>query len=95
MDIYVYYRVPLANVSILQLMLLAMQQSLAAGHQIDCSLKRRPELVDGCQTWMEVYPDVPEHFDDALAKAVAVHDLLPLIAGERHTEIFVDIDTCA
>ena len=95
MDIYVYYRVPLANASLLQQRLQAMQHSLAERHLIACSLKRRPESSEGCQTWMEVYLQVPEDFARVLANAVASHDLTPLIAGERHLETFVDIDACA
>ena len=95
MDIYVYYRVPLANASILQPRLQAMQQSLAEQHKISCHLKRRPELSEGCQTWMEVYQQVPEDFASVLASAVDSHDLIPLIAGERHVETFVDIEACA
>lgn len=72
-----------------------MQQSLAEQHQIACHLKRRPELSEGCQTWMEVYQQVPEHFASALSEAVAAEGLMTLIAGERHLETFVDINACA
>lgn len=95
MDIYVYYRVPPANAPILQPHVQMMQQSLAQHHHIRCSLKRRPELSEGHQTWMEVYQQVPEYFSDALAEAVASHDLMTLIAGARHVETFVDLEACA
>lgn len=95
MDIYVYYRVPLANVTMLQPRLQAMQQSLAAQHEIACSLKRRPEPIEGCQTWMEIYQQVPEHFAAVLEEAVASLELMTLIAGERHVETFVDLEACA
>lgn len=95
MDIFVYYRVTPANTSALHSRLQAMQQSLAGQHNIACSLKRRPELSDGCQTWMEIYQQVPEHFAATLGEAVASHDLMTLIAGERHVETFVDIEACA
>jgi len=95
MDIYVYYRVTLPNTSALHLRLQTMQRSLTEQHNISCSLKRRPELSDGCQTWMEVYQQVPEHFAATLEGAVASHEVMALIAGERHVETFVDIEACA
>ena len=95
MDIYVYYRVPLANTSGLQQRVQAMQQSLAQRFQIQISLKRRPELSHDCQTWMEIYPQVPTDFAAALAEAVSTHALPALISGERHIETFVDIEACA
>jgi len=95
MDIYVYYRVPMANTSGLQQRVQAMQQSLAERFQIQSSLKRRPELSHDCQTWMEIYPQVPTDFAAALAEAVSTHALPALISGERHIETFVDIEACA
>ena len=95
MDLYVYYHVPVANAAALLLKVQAMQQSLSAQFSMQTGLKRRPELSNDCQTWMEVYPDVSGDFADALGDAVAAHALPALISGERHTEIFVDIDACA
>ena len=95
MDIYIYYRVPLANTSSLQQRVQAMQQALARQFPIQCSLKRRPELSHDCQTWMEVYTQVPADFATALAEAVTAHALPALISGERHIETFVDIEACA
>lgn len=95
MDIYVYYRVPLANTSGLQQRVQAMQQSLTQRFQIQSSLKRRPELSHDCQTWMEIYPQVPADFGTALAESVTAYGLPALISGERHVETFVDIEACA
>jgi len=95
MDIYVYYRVPEANALMLRPRLQSLQQSLAEEYTIQHSLKRRPEPSEGCQTWMEVYHQVPEDFAAALHKAVDDHGLMALIRGERHVEVFVDVDTCA
>ena len=92
---YVYYRVPVANTTGLQQRVRAMQRALSEQHQIQCSLKRRPELSDECQTWMEIYPQVPADFAAVLATAVCAHALPALIAGERHVETFVDIEACA
>ncbi len=94
MDLYVYYHVPLANASALLLRAQAMQQSLSEQFNVQARLKRRPELSNDCQTWMEVYPEVSVDFPAALEQAVATHALPELISGERHNEFFVDIDTC-
>ena len=95
MDIFVYYRVPLANTQALLAAVLDMQQSLARQMSVSASLKRRPEEKDGCQTWMEVYARVPEDFLAALDKAVAEAGLMSQIEDRRHIETFVDIVACA
>ena len=95
MDIYVYYRVPVAHASSMQQRVKAMQHSLAQQFHIQCSLKRRPELSHDCQTWMEIYPQVPADFGTALAESVTAYGLPALISGERHVETFVDIEACA
>jgi hypothetical protein len=44
---------------------------------------------------MEIYPATTDGFDAALASAVRAASLVELIAGNRHTEIFTDLPTCA
>ncbi len=92
MDLYVYYRVRADDAARLQPQVRAMQDALSHRHQVQASLKRRPEEKDGRQTWMETYLNVPEHFAAALAGAAAS---LTLIDGERHIETFVDLAPCA
>ncbi len=89
-DLYIYYRVRDEHAAQLAPRVRAMQAALGSGQ-----LKRRPGASDGVQTWMEIYPDAPEGFDAALALAVRQAALPELIAGERHTEVFTDLDTCA
>lgn len=99
MDLYVYYRVPAGNAARLLPRVRALQARLAAAHRVAPQLKRRPAAADAgpddVQTWMEVYPATPAGFADALAQAVDASDLGPLIAGPRHTEVFMDIPSCA
>ncbi len=95
MDLYVYYRAPLAHAAQVQDCATTMQQSLATHWKISAALKRRPEEHEGCHTWMEVYLQVPAGFSAALDKAVADAGLLSLIRGERHVERFVDVAACA
>lgn len=95
MDIFVYYRVPVASVATLLPAVLSMQQSVASHCSVAVSLKRRPEEKDGCQTWMEVYSQVPENFLSELDAAVSAAGLMNVIDGLRHIETFVDVAACA
>jgi len=91
LDLYIYYQVREADAGQLQLLVAAMQSALAARYSLAPQLKRRPQAKDGLQTWMEVYPATPDGFEAALAQAVADAALAPLIAGQRHVEVFTDL----
>lgn len=95
MDLYVYYKVGAAAAGELASLVATLQSSLAASHGVTPTLRRRPGEQDGLQTWMEVYPDVPGGFSAALSHAVGASGMEALIAGQRHTETFVEIDACA
>lgn len=95
MDLYIYYRVPVANAEVLQQHVIQMQAQLVARYQVTASLKRRPQATDGMHTWMEVYADVSTGFEAALSQAVANADLNQWIAGTRHTEYFQGVSLCA
>ena len=95
MDLYIYYKVDPASAAELASRVASMQAALAASHNADAAIKRRPGEQNGLQTWMEVYLDVSAGFDAALAQAVIDSGVAGLISGQRHTEIFVDIDACA
>ena len=94
-ELYVYYRTKSENAPLLQARANAMQAQLARTQGISGFLKRRPELKEGCHTWMEVYPAAPEGFTEHLQSAVQESGLPDLIEGERHTELFEDRSTCA
>lgn len=95
MDLYIYYRVPCANVRALRARIELLQQTLSAEYGIVTGLKRRPEEKDGRQTWMEIYQATPTGFDTVLEAAVAQAGLSDLIDGGRNTEYFVDVSSCA
>ncbi|WBS00060.1 DUF4936 family protein [Pseudoduganella sp. SL102] len=95
MDLYVYYRVATGDAEALLPRVRALQAQLAAAHGVAPQLKRRPDSPDGVQTWMEVYPATTPGFTAALTQAVAAAGLDTLIAGPRHTELFMDIPSCA
>jgi hypothetical protein len=95
MDLYVYYRVRDEDAERLLPRVRAMAAALAAAHGVVPQLKRRPGSTDGVQTWMEVYPATGPGFTEALADAASAAELDPLIAGPRHTEVFLDLPPCA
>jgi hypothetical protein len=91
MDYYIYYRVRDAQALSLREKVLPMQAALQRQYQVDTALKRRPDVHNGCQTWMEVYLAAPEGFDAALADASAAAQIAPHIDGERHIERFIAV----
>jgi hypothetical protein len=103
MDLYVYYRVRSGDADSLLPRVRALQAQLAATHGVAPQLKRRPpdadgsvdDGADGVQTWMEVYPAATAGFAEALAQAAGAADLALLTVGPRHTEVFMDIPSCA
>ena len=94
-DLFIYYRVPVAHAAKMQKKVIAMQAALHEHWPVAAALKRRPELKDGCETWMEIYGQIPEDFPAALESAVLDAGLLALTEGGRHVETFIDIPTCA
>jgi hypothetical protein len=94
-DLYIYYRVSEAQAAQLAPRVQAMQASLKAAHGVAGQLKRRPASQDGQQTWMEIYPATGAGFDAALAAAVLEAAIADQIDGQRHTEVFMDVETCA
>lgn len=95
MDLYIYYRVAAGNTAALAPRVSGMQQRLSREFAVPSALKRRPGEKDGCQTWMEIYQAAPAGFEAALELAVMREGLADLIDGPRHTEIFVDVASCA
>ncbi|MDQ9171573.1 DUF4936 family protein [Oxalobacteraceae bacterium R-40] len=94
-ELYVYYRAKSENAALVQARANYMQAQMARALGLPCFLKRRPAEKDGCHTWMEVYPAVPDGFEERLQSAVKEAGLLELTEGERHTEIFEDRSACA
>ncbi len=94
-DLYIYYRVRDGLADQFAPRVQAMQLDVAARTGIEGQLKRRLQSKDGMQTWMEVYLATTPGFDAILADAVDSAGLSGSIDGERHTEAFMDISTCA
>ena len=64
-DLYVYYKVREGDVAALAPRVRALQDSVG----VPAQLKRRPDVRDGLQTWMEVYPGVDDAFPARLDAA--------------------------
>lgn len=88
-DLYVYYKVHARDAAALAPRVRAMQAALAARCGAAPQLKRRPELRDGLQTWMEIYAGVDAAFGAELERACAGLD--GLTAGPRRAEVFIDL----
>jgi len=95
MDLYIYYRVRSENTAALHARIKSMQECLALEYAIVTGLKRRPEEKDGEQTWMEIYHAIPAGFETALESATICQELHALINGQRNTEYFLDVSSCA
>jgi hypothetical protein len=90
-DLYVYYKVRDVDAAALAPRVRALQ----AGVGVPAQLKRRPEVRDGLQTWMEIYPGVDDAFPARLEDAARSAGLAAFIEGPRRAEIFMDLPTCA
>ena len=91
-DLYVYYKVRAVDAAALAPRVRAMQAALAASHAVPAQLKCRPQAADGLQTWMEVYPGVPDAFAATLEQAAAAAGLDALLQGPRRAEVFIDLE---
>ena len=93
-DLYVYYKVREEDAAALAPRVRAIQERLARAG-IACQLKRRPEVRDGLQTWMEVYPATTDAFASSVEGAALEAGLAEFIQGPRRSEVFMDLPTCA
>ncbi|MGZ8289298.1 MAG: DUF4936 family protein [Telluria sp.] len=94
-DLYVYYKVRDENADALEMYLRIMQAEVGASTGVYGEIRQRPESNGGLRTWMEIYPACGEGFQAALDAAVQEAGVLPLIEGERHAEVFVELTPCA
>ena len=91
-DLYVYYKVRTEDAARLEPLVRGLQARIASR---GAQLKRRPGNRDGLQTWMEVYPEVPDAFPAILEAAAAGAGFDALIVGPRRAEVFVELTPCA
>ena len=90
MHCYVYFKAHLSDRGVVMNCLTHLQTSL---HQrgIAAEVQKRPNVHDGVETWMEIYRDIPENFEEILAKIVSQSELDTYIIGKRHLEYFVTV----
>ncbi|MBY0346392.1 MAG: DUF4936 family protein [Neisseriaceae bacterium] len=92
--IYIYYKIRESDSKKLAAGLTKMQAHLLAEFDISAEVQRRSEIVEGLQTWMEIYTlyeDSPEFFLPKLNAAVIKAALPALIQGERTYEVFESV----
>ena len=103
-ELYIYDRVAEAHAVPARAAAIAMQADLHQAHpQLLMRLLRRPDTVDGQQTWMETY--AADATDDTLAEGIdaamqtaiehAALVLQPWLASPRHIEVFEVFSPCA
>ena len=95
MDIYLYYTIREADAANARARVDALQRRLAADYNITTGLRRRPETHDGLQTWMEIYPEVPQGFDSVIEQIAAEEGVTALTTNGRHVEYFMELPPCA
>lgn len=97
-ELFVYYRVSVANAGAARVAVLGFQARLHSLHpELSARLLCRPGTVDGRHTWMETYATdprrAPEGVDAQLQAAIeaeATAALQPWLDGPRHTEVFIE-----
>ena len=95
MDIYLYYTIRESDAAIARARVAALQHRLGTSYDITPALRRRPETRDGLQTWMEIYPNVPDHFDRVIEQIAAEEGASELATNGRHVEYFMELPPCA
>ena len=86
--LFVYYRVPGAELSTVVAAVRELQAALRARHPcLKAALLRRPELRDGAVTLMETYA-AAGGIDDVFAAAIERHATDAGLPQPRHVEVF-------
>jgi hypothetical protein len=92
--VYIYYKIRQSDSKRLAAALTKMQAQLLTEFDISAEVQRRSDVVDGLQTWMEIYTlyeDSPEFFLPQLNAAVVKAALPALTQGERTHEVFESV----
>jgi hypothetical protein len=89
MDCYIYYKSQIEHAAAIRHCVGLLCAELTGKLNHLPRLQRRPAASDGLITWMEIYLDVSEDFEQILNEAVAKCGMQTLIHGERRLEYFV------
>lgn len=95
-ELFIYYAVDPAQAGALREALAAWHRALRAEHPgLIARVLVRSDAPGARQTWMETYSTRPELLPDGIDAALQARieadaraRLLPLIAGDRHVEVF-------
>ena len=94
MDCYIYYKSSCDNRKKVLQSVRQLHESLREilGNQM--LLQRRPLAIDGVDTWMEVYRNIPvqtaDEFANLIAPSLAKSKLENHLLGARRIELFID-----
>ena len=91
MDIYIYYTIKDSDCDIAKRRVAELQHGLSDRYGINAQCKRRPEVRDDLQTWMEIYLNVPVGFEQSIEQAAAEIGLSDMAQNNRHIEHFMDL----
>jgi Domain of unknown function (DUF4936) len=95
-ELFIYYRLDVADAPAAQAAVAVFQAGLRARYPwLRARLLRRPNAIDGRETWMETYAADPALNSTGITPAVtaeielAAAVLAPWLRGQRHTEVFL------
>lgn len=91
MDCYIYYKSELGHATQIVHSVELLRAELMGKIRHRVQLQRRPICNNGLITWMEIYHDVPEGFEQIINVAVAKSGLPTWILGERRLEYFIHV----
>lgn len=91
MDCYIYYKSKIEHATEICRSVELLHTGLAGKLDYLPRLQRRPEPSNGLITWMEIYQDVPQDFEQILCVAVTQSGIQKLINGERRLEYFMSV----
>jgi len=95
MNCYIYFKAKIENETAIIVAERELQNRLQQKLRLITSLQRRPKAVNGIHTWMEVYENIPNNFDELLEDMMSQTALPDLQYSERHVEYFLNVDVCA
>ena len=93
-SLYVYYRIPARSVAEARLAVQRAADAIGASAGHRPRMMRRPDSdPEGRQTWMEVYDPWNPAWAALVWDAHQESGLASLIEGERHEELFIDLES--
>ena len=89
---YIYYRVRVELTPLLLQQVRLMFRQIQNQTSVGCELARRAQADQGFHTWMEIYHDVPNGFDEILGNFEEQSRLASLIEGKRYVDDFLSVN---